>query len=210
MKKYLREFIMEYMSYKKVFTCGSTFIICFVCTCMCTFVIGKTNYFKMFLIGHQAVLLIVASFTSGDGLFSSFKLCFMIEICLSQVSWITIIHFVFGVIAYPSRSTGFIQDFLVGFVLLIILVFCLCFLSIIFVCLSSSWGLSAHGCQCQCRWIVHFWSGFSYVWGLLPQAQVSWITIIHFVFGKELFPIIKFPIFGFWRCPTMIFEIILK
>jgi hypothetical protein len=47
MKKYLREFIMEYMSYKKVFTCGSTFIICFVCTCMCTFVLGKTNYFKI-------------------------------------------------------------------------------------------------------------------------------------------------------------------
>ena len=47
MKKYLREFIMEYMSYKKVFTCGSTFIICFVFTCMCTFVLGKTNYFKI-------------------------------------------------------------------------------------------------------------------------------------------------------------------
>ena len=28
---------------------------------------------------------------------------------------------------------------------------------IYYFCLSSSWGLSAHGCKCQCLWIVHFW-----------------------------------------------------
>ena len=26
---------------------------------------------------------------------------------------------------------------------------------IYYFCLSSSWGLSAHGCKCQCLWIVH-------------------------------------------------------
>jgi len=36
---------MEYMSYKKVFTGGSTFIICLIC--MWTYVLGKTNFFRI-------------------------------------------------------------------------------------------------------------------------------------------------------------------
>jgi hypothetical protein len=53
MYQYLRKFNMEYISYKKVFTGGSTFIICL--TCMWTYILGKTNHFRIIskiMVGH--------------------------------------------------------------------------------------------------------------------------------------------------------------